>query len=290
MIPLPLISVIVPVYRAEEFLERAVKSIVCQSYGNLEIILVDDGSPDHCPAICDQWAQKDPRIHVIHKENGGASSARNAGLKLASGEWISFIDADDWVHPRYFEILIAQVKNTQATVISAFLIRTANEPEPVDARLDTLSAVYIPPEKYGRWKNRFYVCGKLYSHSVLKDMAFDESVFYGEDVVFNILLLYRPDVRVFEIPVVLYFYFIHSGSLVSSNRPMKRVRLCNVALSYAEEEINEDRKAAFIQYAMKRSLSTRFDLRGQSGCQRLKQQCDEIIAKGLCAYQGGRGS
>lgn len=66
---------------------------------------------------------------------------------------------------------------------------------------------------------------------------------------------------------------------------MKRVRLCNVALSYAEEEINEDRKAAFIQYAMKRSLSTRFDLRGQSGCQRLKQQCDEIIAKGLCAYR-----
>lgn len=81
----PKISVIVPVYKVEKFLDRCVESIVGQTYKNLEIILVDDGSPDNCPAMCDSWAKKDGRIKVIHKENGGASSARNVGLKVASG-------------------------------------------------------------------------------------------------------------------------------------------------------------------------------------------------------------
>ena len=84
----PLISVIVPVYKVEKYLKRCVKSIIDQTYGNLEIILVDDGSPDHCPAMCDDWTEKDSRIKVIHKNNGGLSDARNAGMKVANGELI----------------------------------------------------------------------------------------------------------------------------------------------------------------------------------------------------------
>jgi len=90
-----LISVIVPIYKVEEYLDRCVRSIAEQTYTNLEIILVDDGSPDGCPAMCDRWAEKDSRIKVIHKENGGLSDARNAGLRIAMGEYISFIDSDD---------------------------------------------------------------------------------------------------------------------------------------------------------------------------------------------------
>ena len=93
----PLISVIVPIYNVEKYLNRCIESIVNQTYKNLEIILVDDGSPDNCPQICDEWKEKDNRIKVIHKENGGVSSARNEGIKNANGEYISFIDADDTI-------------------------------------------------------------------------------------------------------------------------------------------------------------------------------------------------
>ena len=90
-----LVSIIVPIYKVEPYLDRCVQSIVNQTYKNLEIILVDDGSPDNCPAMCDAWAEKDSRIRVIHKENGGVSSARNAGLDMATGDYITFVDADD---------------------------------------------------------------------------------------------------------------------------------------------------------------------------------------------------
>lgn len=95
---MPEISVIVPVYKAEQYLERCVKSILEQTYQNFELILVDDGSPDGSPILCDKWAEKDSRVHVIHKKNGGASSARNAGLKIAKGNWIAFADSDDWLN------------------------------------------------------------------------------------------------------------------------------------------------------------------------------------------------
>lgn len=95
---MPEISVIVPVYKVEKFIYRCVDSILNQTFSDFELILVDDGSPDSCPQICDEYAKKDSRIVVIHKENGGLSSARNAGLDKAVGEWISFIDSDDWIH------------------------------------------------------------------------------------------------------------------------------------------------------------------------------------------------
>lgn len=101
----PLISVIIPVFKVEEFLNRCIESVVKQTYINLEIILVDDGSPDECPRICDEWAQKDTRIIVIHKKNGGLSSARNAGINISSGKYITFIDSDDWVSKDYVEYL-----------------------------------------------------------------------------------------------------------------------------------------------------------------------------------------
>lgn len=101
----PLISVIVPVYRVEKYLDQCISSIVSQTYQNLEIILVDDGSPDHSGAMCDAWAKKDNRIRVIHQENAGAGAARNAALDAAKGELISMIDSDDYIHPNMYEHL-----------------------------------------------------------------------------------------------------------------------------------------------------------------------------------------
>ena len=100
-----LVSVIVPVYNVDRYLGRCIKSIMQQSYRNLEIILVDDGSPDNCPKKCDEYEKKDTRIKVIHKENGGLSDARNKGIDIAQGTYITFIDSDDFVKENYLEVL-----------------------------------------------------------------------------------------------------------------------------------------------------------------------------------------
>ena len=101
----PLISIIIPVYNAEKYLKKCLDSVINQTYKNLEIILVDDGSTDKSPEICDKYAEKDSRIIVLHKENGGVSSSRNAGLDIFKGEYLSFVDSDDYVEPDYIEYL-----------------------------------------------------------------------------------------------------------------------------------------------------------------------------------------
>ncbi len=111
MSDLDLISVIVPVYKVEPYLDRCVQSIADQTYKNLEIILVDDGSPDRCPEMCDAWAQKDPRIRVIHQKNAGAGAARNVGMDVATGNIVAFVDSDDYLAPQMYEHLMSLMSN-----------------------------------------------------------------------------------------------------------------------------------------------------------------------------------
>ena len=111
-----LISVIIPIYNVEVYLDRCIESVVDNSYTNLEIILVDDGSPDRCPAMCDAWAKKDNRVKVIHKKNGGQSDARNAGMAIATGEYIAFVDSDDWLDRNYFMKLVELIKFFNADI------------------------------------------------------------------------------------------------------------------------------------------------------------------------------
>ena len=114
----PLVSIIVPVYNVEKYLDKCVASVVNQTYTNLEIILIDDGSPDKCPAICDAWKSRDPRINVIHQQNGGLSHARNEGLKIATGEFIGFVDSDDWIELNMVEVLMSALLETDADIAS----------------------------------------------------------------------------------------------------------------------------------------------------------------------------
>lgn len=110
------ISVIVPIYKVEKYLRKCVDSIIGQTHKNLEIILVDDGSPDNCGAICDAYAAKDSRIKVIHKQNGGLSDARNAGLDIMTGAYVGFVDSDDWIEPEMYEKLLKNMKYFQADI------------------------------------------------------------------------------------------------------------------------------------------------------------------------------
>lgn len=114
-----LISIIVPVYKVEPYLRKCVDSILAQTYRNLEIILVDDGSPDNCGAICDEYAGKDSRVKVIHKENGGLSDARNAGMEIMSGKYVAFVDSDDWIEPQMYQRLLELMEHYEAEMAFA---------------------------------------------------------------------------------------------------------------------------------------------------------------------------
>ncbi len=123
----PLVSIVIPVYKVEKYLERCVRSVVAQTYRNLEIILVDDGSPDNCGELCRRLAEQDPRISVYHKENGGLSDARNYGTRRSSGEYIAYIDSDDYVAPDYIEYLYDLIKSNEADASCCCMVRTEND-------------------------------------------------------------------------------------------------------------------------------------------------------------------
>lgn len=123
------ISVIIPVYGVEKYLDRCVSSVVSQSYKDLEIILVDDGSPDNCPKMCDEWASRDARIRTVHRENGGLSCARNTGLSVATGDYVTFVDSDDWIEPDIYDYcikLFEQYKEADAVQFDVVLTDTEN--------------------------------------------------------------------------------------------------------------------------------------------------------------------
>ena len=124
-----LISIIVPVYNVEKYIHECVDSIINQTYKNIEIILVDDGSPDNCGKICDEYAKKDNRIKVIHKPNGGLSDARNHGIDVANGEWLMFIDSDDWIEPNMAEKLLHSALNNKADLAISSVILFDEEKE-----------------------------------------------------------------------------------------------------------------------------------------------------------------
>ena len=127
----PTLSIIVPVYNVEKYLAQCIDSILAQTFRNFELILVDDGSPDNCPALCDAAAQKDDRIRVIHQKNGGLSAARNAGLDIARGEWIGFVDSDDWIAPEMYETLYALVQKQEANLAICGFVMVDEQGKPL---------------------------------------------------------------------------------------------------------------------------------------------------------------
>lgn len=142
---MPLISVIVPVYKTEAYLDRCVQSIADQTYKNLEIILIDDGSPDNCPAICDAWAEKDSRIKVIHQKNAGGGAARNVALDAAQGELISFIDSDDYIEPHMYAHLFSLME-PDVDIAECGILETGNDYAALDNGSSCESKIYSVQE------------------------------------------------------------------------------------------------------------------------------------------------
>ncbi len=216
------ISVIVPIYNVEKYLDRCVSSIVGQTFRDFELILVDDGSPDGCPAICDEYAEKDSRIRVIHKENGGLSSARNAGLDIARGEYISFIDSDDYISERMLEALFGAIERAGADICSCGIV---NVYEDGTEGIWNIKDMIGDSEAFlrGLYDDSAVpvaACNKLYKRELWSEMRFPEGRLC-EDAFTTYLLFDKAKLAV-QISDGLYYYRIRSGSIMTSGfRPQK---------------------------------------------------------------------
>ena len=178
----PTISVIVPVYNTEKYLPRCIESVLAQTFVDWEMLLIDDGSTDASGSICDEYAAKDERIRVFHKENGGVSSARNLGLDNAQGEWITFVDSDDWIEENF-------LKSFDGNLDADLVLGNMIEKGPLGNLLRNIPSGYHHPLKKALEGNLTKLafessCGKMFRGSLIKKLRFDESMVTGEDHYF----------------------------------------------------------------------------------------------------------
>ena len=211
----PKISVIVPVYKVEKYLPECIESVLAQTFTDFELILVDDGSPDNCGAICDAYAARDPRIRVFHKQNGGVSSARNLGLDHARGEWIAFVDSDDTVGKKYLEHLWGDDPATGTLIFSGFTYLDEKGRE--TRRLQFVAGTHPVREAFREKQlSRYgYPFSKLYETRIVarKHLRFDPEISMAEDMIFMADYLRFASAVVFRADSADYHYWFRSGSL-----------------------------------------------------------------------------
>ena len=249
------ISIVVPIYNVEQYLDKCVRSLVNQTYENLEIILVDDGSKDKSGQICDLWKEKDNRIKVIHKKNGGLSDARNAGMRIAQGEYMAFVDSDDWVDERIYEILMENMDKYNAD-ISVCSIKKVYEKDILD-KVEILNnniSVFTAEEAL---KNlikesvlKQTVWNKLYKREVTDNIYFEFGKIH-EDEFWTYQIFGRCSSIVYT-DEQLYYYLQRPGSIMNKSFSVKRLdaleaknnRLNYVIKNYPKLEL-EAKKSLF---------------------------------------------
>lgn len=239
-----MLSVIIPVYKVEKYLARCIDSVISQTFTDFELILVDDGSPDKSPEICDEYVKKDSRIRVIHKKNGGLSSARNAGLEVCKGEYIFFIDSDDWLTDNnVFSDFINKAKSENSDFIYALMnkatdsneIEIKNNERFSDDRLYFLSNPYL-----------FSACNKVYKRTLLQFIHFvPERVNEDVDVI---PLVFCNAKKVSRLNRATYNYYQNPNSITRSEFSEKRFDMFkSVANVYQKFEGTNEEKSVFYE-------------------------------------------
>ena len=229
----PLLSIIVPVYDVENYLQKCIDSILAQTFTDFELILVDDGSPDNCPALCDAAAAKDARIRVLHQKNGGLSAARNAGLDVARGEWIGFVDSDDYIAPEMYETLYKAVQSTGADLALCDYVKVDET-----GALCTQTHVAVPQKSLtGRellqkayWTTVQIACNKLYHRAIFAQLRYpvgklNEDFFVIPEICLNTQ-------KAVVVPDVLYYYVQRGDSIMGKSRTLRHYDAAEAAQHY----------------------------------------------------------
>lgn len=238
-----MVSVVVPVYNVEKYINQCVESIINQTYRNIEIILVDDGSTDTSGIICDEWKQIDNRVRVIHKANGGLSSARNVGIDVAKGEYIGFVDSDDYIATNMYELLIGLMKQYDVDVARCSSVDIYNE--------KAVNNPQLPYREYKLTSDDFYiecvaerngncvgVCNKLYKKDIFAKAKFKEGI-YVEDYYFLPELI--STINMTAGTTAPGYYYIHrkNGITGGMKNPQKQIRDRLAGCRHNEEVLSE---------------------------------------------------
>ncbi len=262
-----LISIIIPVYKVEKYLEKCIQSVINQTYENLQIILVDDGSPDNCGKICDEYAQKDHRIEVIHKSNGGLSDARNKGLEIAKGEYIGFVDSDDYIESDMYEVLYNLLKqyNVDVSICNFYTvsqgkiaIKNADNGIKEYNRIEILKEILLDNDIQS------YAWNKLYKRELFGEIKYPVGKKY-EDIGTTFYLLEKCN-KVVVTGKPEYYYINRQGSIVNNvteSTITDYIELIMQRYDYIEENIKE--LSSYNKNYLKRILKTaEQDIKGLS--------------------------
>ncbi len=240
------VSIVVPVYKVEEYLKRCVDSILNQTFKDYELILVDDGSPDNCPKMCDELAEKYSQIKVIHQKNGGLSAARNTGIEWilsnSDSEWITFIDSDDWIHPQYLESMLnANVLNNTQVCMGQFcftekyIISTDGNAD------DNIKCVRTEDAFTDDTLDPNSACARLYKKSLFKDIRYPVGKLHEDRFTTYKLLFQFEKTSVVAYP--LYYYFVNDEGIVRSSwspRKLDNLDACENQLEFFKESKNDE--------------------------------------------------
>ena len=249
----PLISIIVPIFNVENYLHKCINSIVQQTYRNLEIILVNDGSEDNCGAICDEYAEIDGRIKVIHKENGGLSDARNVAIDIVKGEYITFIDSDDFVEADYVEYLYKLIQKNSVDVAICNINKTLEDKYKKDNNTEDIQYVYTQQEAIEQmlYQKLFDVsaCAKLYKAELFKTIRYPKGKYY-EDLA-TTYLVFDKCTKIVYGSLQKYNYIVRENSISTSKFSIKRMELIDIAeemLNFISAKYPDIEKAAISKF------------------------------------------
>lgn len=250
-----MVSVIIPVYNVEKFLNRCVDSILSQTYKNIEIILVDDGALDSSPQICDEYAHKDTRVNVVHKQNGGLASARNAGLKVAKGDYILFVDSDDWIKGNTVEELLNIAIKNEVDFVRFIPVSAGYPDRPDGTPINFGTEDFMEEGVYNKGKMikdiypRLFVTPQLtmgpivaawrslYNRKFLVDnnLYFDEEVKYSEDAIFSAKVVYNSN-KFYYIKGGYYYNYFYNTSSITKSFKKDRWNVCKILSSTFKKE------------------------------------------------------
>lgn len=279
------ISVIVPVYNSAAFLDKCIGSIINNTYKNLEIICVNDGSKDNSLEMLRRYQTEDSRIVIIDQVNKGVSAARNAGIQASSGELISFIDADDWIHPLFFDILFRGMEESKSDIIAAGIERIRDESEDLKEvnPENNIPVVFSKKQLFSDRSVRYYTCGKLFRKEVITGILFDEKIHIAEDVLFNADILFRnPSIVMAKVKTPMYAYRDNYGSAVHTNTYKEKyysmLALYKKIIHYGKDHLFYH---DYLVEIIKQLLSIRYLSMGPRGDKGYKRKINRLLRKSL---------
>lgn len=257
-----MITVIIPVYKVQDYLERCINSVLQSTYRNLEVICINDGSPDNCLEILQDFAEKDSRVVVISQENQGVQAARNAGLLKARGEYIAFIDSDDYIHPQYFSSMMRCLKAKSADIVICGCQKFSESQTVISKSLNKVHYDRLDDKQFFKsYYARHMVWARIYKRTIIGDSCFRPEVKLGEDTLFNLeVVTSLNNPVIYETKSELYYYFIRETSLVHTTKGM---RLYDIVRWYRTQSFSGIRKGGkwdwlLLMQVIKIALSCRY--------------------------------